>query len=146
MDSGDALLGGVETLAFSPDGKQMLAGGSSTAIWSAAPIVWNDPDRAALKLRSLLQTNALFQSRIRMLSENLRLHEALERLDAKDVRVRAALAAAQANWHASRQAWPEAAGAFDRLRAADSAAPEAWPAHARFVAPGDGALASESAW
>ena len=61
-----------------------------------------------------------------MLSENLRLHEALEKLDAKDVRVSAALAAAQANWHASRQAWPEAALAFDRLRAADPTAPEAW--------------------
>ncbi len=44
-----------------------------------------------------------------MLSENLRLHEALAKLDAKDVRVSAALAALEANWHASRQAWPEAA-------------------------------------
>ena len=43
-----------------------------------------------------------------MLSENLRLHEALAKLDAKDQRVQAALAATQANWHASRQAWPEA--------------------------------------
>ena len=54
-----------------------------------------------------------------MLSENLRLHEALAKLDAKDVRVQAALAATQANWHASRQAWPEAVAAFDRLVAAD---------------------------
>ena len=43
-----------------------------------------------------------------MLSENLRLHEALAKLDAKDRRVQAALAATQANWHASRKAWPEA--------------------------------------
>ena len=61
-----------------------------------------------------------------MLSENLRLHEALEKLDSKDVRVHAALAATQANWHASRQAWPEAAVAFDRLMAADPTEPEAW--------------------
>ena len=73
-----------------------------------------------------MQSNALFQSRIRMLSENLRLHEALAKLDAKDGRVRAALAAAQANWHASRHSWPEAAGAVDRLRAAEPTAPEAW--------------------
>ena len=126
MDFGDALMGGVETLAFSPDGRQLLAGGKSTAIWSAAAVVWNDPDRAALKLRSLLQSNALFQSRIRMLSENPRLHEALAKLDAKDVRVRAAAAALEANGHASRQSWPEAARAFDRLRAADPTAPEAW--------------------
>ena len=58
---------------------------------------------AAEKLRPLLRSNADFQSRIRMLSENLRLHEALARLDAGDVRVQAALAAAQANWHASRR-------------------------------------------
>ena len=75
----------MQSLAFSPDGKQLLAGGSgSTAFWSAAPIVWNDPDRAAEKLRLLLQSNADFQSRIRMLSENLRLHEALAKLDAND--------------------------------------------------------------
>ena len=61
-----------------------------------------------------------------MLSENLRLHEALAKLDAKDVRVQAALAATQANWHASRQAWPEAVAAFDRLMAADPTEPEAW--------------------
>ena len=46
--------------------------------------MWNDPDRAASQLRLLLQSNALFQSRIRMLSENLRLHELLAKLDAKD--------------------------------------------------------------
>ena len=72
LDPGSIELGQVLTLAFSPDGKQLLAGGTSgAAFWSAAPIVWNDPDRAAEKLRLLLQSNADFQSRIRMLSENL---------------------------------------------------------------------------
>ncbi len=143
-------------LAFSPDGQHLLAGGRNIAFWSTAPVVWNDPDRAAEKLRLLLRSNADFPSRIRMLSENLRLHQALEKLDTKDVeggawrvegkirppsgdhpppatqhqqrdrRVQAALAAAQANWHASRQAWPEAVAAFDRLRAVDPTAPEAW--------------------
>jgi WD40 repeat protein len=126
LDCGDVELGGVETLAFSPEGKQLVAEAKSTAVWSTAPVVWNDPDRAAEKLRRLLQSNADFQSRIRMLSENLRLHEALAKFDAKDVRVSAALAAAQANWHASRQAWPEAALAFDRLTAADPTTTEAW--------------------
>src|SRR5262249_8144909 len=74
---GSIELGQVQTLAFSSDGKELLAGGSSTACWSAAPILWNDPARAAEQLRLLLRSNADFQSRIRMLSENLQLHEAL---------------------------------------------------------------------
>ena len=80
-----------------------------------------------------------------MLSENLRLHEALAKLDAKDLRVQAALAAAQANWHASRRAWPEAVAAFDRLVAADPDRAAGLAAHARAAAPGDGPVASGSA-
>jgi WD40 repeat protein/tetratricopeptide (TPR) repeat protein len=141
LDAGSGAMGSVYSLAFSPDGKHLLIGGGKTAFWSAAPIVWNDADRAADKLRLLLQLNADFQSRIRMMSENLRLHEALAKLvEGGGWRVegarstlhpppstlQAALAATQANWHASRQAWPEAALAFDRLRAADPTTPEAW--------------------
>ena len=127
LDPGGVELGaGAITRVFPR--RQALAGrrAASAAFWSAAPIVWNDPDRAAEKLRLLLQSNADFQSRIRMLSENLRLHEALAKLDANDRRVQAALAATQANWHASRKAWPEAVAAFDRLVAADPNEPEAW--------------------
>ena len=128
LDPGRIELGNVATLAFSPDGKQLLTGRehAGAALWSSAPIVWNDPDQAAERLRDLLRSNADFRSRIRMLSENLRLHEALAKLNTKDRRVRAALAAAQANWHASRQAWPEAVAAFDRLIAADPSGPVAW--------------------
>jgi hypothetical protein len=126
LDHGSVDFAAVKTLAFSPDGKQLLAGGDGTEFWSSAPIVWNNADRAAEQLRLLLHSNAGFQSRIRMFSENLRLHEALAKLDANDLRVRAALAATQANWHASRREWPEAARAFDRLLAADPKEPEAW--------------------
>ncbi len=129
LGQGGIELGNVTTLAFSPDGERLLTGGehSTPAFWSAAPIVWNDPGRAALKLRLLLNSNADFPSRIRMLSENLRLHEALAKLDAKDRRVQAALAATQANWHASRHEWALAVRAFDRLAAADpSSPPDAW--------------------
>ncbi len=126
LDPGGVELGHVESLAFSPDGRHLLAGGGGTAFWSTTPVVWNDPDRAAEQLRLLLNSNADFQSRIRMLSENLRLHEALAKLDTKDKRVQAALAATQANWHASRKAWPEATLAFDRLVAADPTTPEGW--------------------
>jgi WD40 repeat protein/tetratricopeptide (TPR) repeat protein len=126
LDPGGVELGYVRSLSFSPDGRHLLAGGSGTAFWSITPIAWNDPDRAAEKLQLLLHSNADFQGRIRMLSENLRLHEALAKLDANDRRVQAALAATQANWHASRKAWPEAVAAFDRLVAADPRGPEAW--------------------
>jgi tetratricopeptide (TPR) repeat protein len=128
LDPGGTELGSVLTLAFSPDGKQLVTGGehATTSFWSAAPVVWNDPDRAAERLRLLLKSSADFQSRIRMSSENLRLHEALAKLDAQDVRVRAALAATRANWQAARRAWPEAAAQFDRLLAADPATPEGW--------------------
>src|SRR5262249_36774007 len=126
LDPGGVQLGQVATLAFSPDGKHLLAGGSGSAFWSAAPVVWNDPDRAAAQLRLVLQSNADFRSRIRMLSENLRLHEALAKLDAKDARVQAALAATRANWHASQQRWVEAAQEVDRLLAADPTGPGAW--------------------
>jgi WD40 repeat protein len=128
LDAGDVELGALQTLAFSPDGKHLLAGGegNTTAFWSATPVVWNDVDRAVEQLRDLLKSNADFRSRFRMLSENLGLHDALAKLDAKDQRVKAALAAAQANWHASRRAWPEAVAAFDRLAAADPASPGEW--------------------
>lgn len=127
LDPGGIELGFVRTLDFSPDGKQLLAGGTGgSGFWSAEPMLWNDPDRAAEKLRLLLKSNAHFESRIRMFSENVRLHEALEKLDANDTHVQAALAATQANWHASRHAWPEAVAAFNRLVASDPTAPEAW--------------------
>jgi len=127
LDPGSVELGTVQTLEFSPDGRQLLAGGTSgSVIWSAAPMLWNDPERAAAKLRLLLRSNADFKNRIRMFSENLRLHEALSKLDSKDARVQAALAAAQANWHASRQEWTQAVVAFDRLVAADPTAPDGW--------------------
>ncbi len=128
LDSGNVDLGGVDMLAFSPDGSQLLAAGrdnllrlcresgdtltkcvrSSEArhlrlLVRARRSFGTTPERAAETLRLLLNSNADFQSRIRMLSENLRLHAALEKLDVKDVRVTAALAATQANWHALAQ-------------------------------------------
>ncbi len=134
MDTAGAEVGPLLTLAFSPDGKHLLAGGeglpggdgSTTGLWSAAPIVWNDAGRAAETLRLLLQSNADFPSRVRMFSENLRLHEALAKLDAKDARVQAALAATRANWHAAHERWPEAVKEFDRLLAIQPSEPAAW--------------------
>ncbi len=126
LNPGNVELNQIGLLTFSPDGKRLLVdGGQSTAFWSAETVVWNDADRAAETLRGMLRSTADFRSRIRMFSNNLRLHEALAKLDPQEPRVAAALAAAQANWHASREAWPEATEAFDRLRASDPA-PESW--------------------
>jgi hypothetical protein len=61
-----------------------------------------------------------------MLSENLRLHEALAKLHSKETRVQAALAATQANYYASRHQWSDAVAAFERLVAADPTKPAAW--------------------
>jgi tetratricopeptide (TPR) repeat protein len=126
LDRGNIELGGIASVTFSPDGKQLVTCGSAGAIWSAAPNLWDDAGRAAEELQVLLRSGADFCSRIRMLSENLHLHEALAKLDAKDVRVQAALAATVANWHASRQDWQQAGKAFDRLVAADPTNPDGW--------------------
>ena len=125
LDSGKIALGQVQALAFSQDGKNLLAGGGNLALWSTVPTVGNT-DRAAENLLAQLKSNADFQTGIRMQSENLRLHTALQKLDTNDPRVAAALAATQANWYASRQAWPEAMAAYDRLMAADPANSEHW--------------------
>src|SRR5262249_39664247 len=65
-------------------------------------------------------------SRIRMCSENLRLHEALEKLGPKDPEVQAALAATRANWHAAQGRWAEAVGEHDRLLKLSPGGPQSW--------------------
>jgi tetratricopeptide (TPR) repeat protein len=75
-------------------------------------------DNGGPALASSLVPPYHFASRVRMLSENLRLHEALEKLSherADNEAVQAALAAARANWHALRQEWEPAVEQFDLL-------------------------------
>src|SRR5262249_51411308 len=113
---GSVEVGGLHALSFSPDGAHLLARGSKIVVWSTAPVVWNDPARASEALQALLHSDADFQQRIRMLSENLRLHEALAKLDPNVERVQAALAATRANWHASLQRWELAATEWSRVQ------------------------------
>jgi WD40 repeat protein len=137
LDYGGVRLRTVRRLAFSPDATRLLAtsfSGSQSAFWSNSPPIWDDPPRAADSVQQLLDSGIDLQSRIRMLSENLRLHEALERLSKapfaprKDVlsrserrqnddpRVLAALAAARTNWHASQRRWNAAADEYQRFK------------------------------
>lgn len=117
LDSGNIEMAGVESLVFSPDGKHLLAGRSGgAAFWSTAPMEWSDPDQAAEVLRRLRKSNADFQSRIQMMSDNLGLHAALERFGSKDPEVLAALAATRANWHAAHGHWAAAVKEYDRLQ------------------------------
>ena len=132
-------------LAFSPDGSRLLATDyTRSAFWSAAPPIWDEPDAAAETLQRLLDSGADFPARIRELSDNPRLHEALERLmvspfaprkdvlsrserrQTDDPRVEAALAAARANWHAAARRWPQATEEFDRLKHIWPDNPQAW--------------------
>jgi eukaryotic-like serine/threonine-protein kinase len=54
LDPGDIELGEVFTLSFSPDGKRLLAGGRGPAVlWSATPIVWNNPKRTTEELHRI---------------------------------------------------------------------------------------------
>ena len=66
LDPGNVELGEVTTLAFSPDGKQLLAGGRGpAALWSATPIVWNNPNSIADEALRLPQASTGFRSRMR---------------------------------------------------------------------------------
>ncbi len=66
LDPGDVELDEVATLAFSPDGKQLLAGGrSSAALWSATPFDWNNPNRITEEVPELPQLKNGYMSRIR---------------------------------------------------------------------------------
>lgn len=117
------------SLAFSPDGRQLLCAGGNMFSWSTRPDEGLGPDQFAKALARLLKSPVDFQSRIRMLSENPRLQEGLAILQSQkpeDARVRAAFAAVEAHGLASREKWPEAVAAFDRLKSASSDSPENW--------------------
>ncbi len=117
-----------DTLSFSPDGTRLLTEGRM-GIWKATPDLWDRPVQAAETLATLVDSQADFRSRFRMLSENLRLHEALETLQTlrpENLEVLAASAAARANWHASRLEWQLAAAEFDHLVEFSQNEPDAW--------------------
>jgi WD40 repeat protein/serine/threonine protein kinase/tetratricopeptide (TPR) repeat protein len=119
LDPGSMKLGNVQTLAFSPDGRQLVAAGRNAAVWSTAPRVWNDSDKAAEKLHYRLQSSTDFQIRIRMLSENARLQgtlEKLEKLAPDDVRVQAAQAVTEARRFAAKGNAPLADAARAQAR------------------------------
>jgi WD40 repeat protein/Flp pilus assembly protein TadD len=117
------------SLAFSPDGSQLLGAGGSVLLWSTQAVADSPADRLVAQLAALRDGPVDFQRRMRMISENPRLHEALavlQQLRPDDVQIEAALAAASANWHASREHWRESVEAFERLQHISPAAPQDW--------------------
>ena len=119
LDPGNVRLGSVQSLDFSPDGTQLLAAGEDAAVWSTAPIVWNDSERAAERLRLLLQSRTDFLTRIRMLPEKARSEatlEHLEKLAPNDQRVQTALAVVRARRLAAQGHSPHADAARIKAR------------------------------
>lgn len=119
LDAGSGNFQETISLSFTPDGSQLLAGAEFACFWSAPPQHESFAVRTAARLAVTLNSKAEFPARIAMLSQDLRLHEALTLLAQKvpdNVPVAAALAAARANWLASRQEWKSAVTEFDRIR------------------------------
>ncbi|HVC93939.1 MAG TPA: hypothetical protein VND64_09620, partial [Pirellulales bacterium] len=117
------------SLAFSPDGRQLLATGSPAILWSTRLEDEIQTEQDAEQLAALLDSKADFTSRFRMLSENLRWHDALEVLVRRrpdDVHVQGALAAARANRYASRHEWKQAVATFDLLKTIPPHEPAVW--------------------
>ncbi|MBI3860811.1 MAG: PD40 domain-containing protein [Planctomycetia bacterium] len=120
LETKDRQVHDVFSLAFSPDGTELLAAGRSSAIWMAAPLLWENSDKAAGKLAGLLDSQLDFRSRLRMLSSHPGLSKALEKLRQQrpdDLPVQAALAATRANGLASLDQWSEAVQEVDRFSA-----------------------------
>ncbi|HUY36301.1 MAG TPA: PDZ domain-containing protein [Pirellulales bacterium] len=107
--------------AFSPDGSRLLASssGEEAIMWSVLR-AGDESGPTREQLADCLESGVDdFQNRVRLQSENLRLHESLEKLAherADDAAVQASSSASRANWHASRQEWKSAVEQFDVLK------------------------------
>ena len=127
LDPGGVELGGVLSLDFSPDGRRLLVAGiNGTAFWTTVAVDAGETARAAAWLSRLSEADVDFQGRIRMFSESPWLSAALDSSDRQDARIAAARAAIEANRLASREAWPEAVAAYDRLQTTEFPAIEKW--------------------
>jgi WD40 repeat protein len=115
-----------QSLRFSPDGRQLLAAGPETVFWSSQPWALNQPGQLANNLKPLLKSKSSFRNRIRLLSENRQLREALELLDSQEPLVQTALAATRANWHASQERWTDAVDEFERLTELNPESQPSW--------------------
>ena len=126
MDFAGSGLAYMRSLDFSSDGNKLLYGGSGTGFWSSVPVVGRHPEEFARRLRDLLTADGDFADSIRLYSNNLRLHESLQRLSSDDPRGATALAATRANWLASQERWEDAEAEIDRLLELDPDTPHKW--------------------
>jgi WD40 repeat protein/Flp pilus assembly protein TadD len=117
------------SIAFSPDGDRLLAcDHTGTLLWSI-PREGRTSRTTIEQLTRLLGSKVDFRRRIRLLSDDLLLHEPLETLAQREpnlAEVQAALAATLAHWHADRSEWGKAVEQFDRLKLLSPETPMEW--------------------
>lgn len=119
------------SISFSPHGDRLLAseyGTGGTLLWSIS----RDGSKSGTttdQLAKWLHSNIDFRHRIRLLSDDLQLHEPLAMLAQREpnrTEVQAALAATRAHWHAERSEWGQSVEQFDRLKLLSPEAPQDW--------------------
>jgi WD40 repeat protein len=119
------------SISFSPSGDRLLAsayGTGGTLLWSI-PRNGSTSGTTSDELAKLLDSNIDFRHRIRLLSDDLQLHEPLAILAQREpnrAEVNASLAATRAHWHAERSEWGQAVEQFDRLKLLSPEAPQDW--------------------
>ncbi|MCY2967124.1 MAG: PDZ domain-containing protein [Planctomycetota bacterium] len=116
-------------IALSPDGKQVLAAGSPTLLWSINSVDERQPAQWEHQIESWLNPPLDFVSRVRMLSEDPRLIDSLEHVAQRhpdDLRIQSALAALLASRSAERRDWKQAVAEFEKLASISQEPPESW--------------------
>ena len=113
------------SIAFSPNGDRLLAcDRAGTLLWSI-PRDDSTSRTTTEQLARLLDSNLDFRHRIRLLSDDLQLHEPLETLAQREpnrAEVQIALAATRAHRYADRSEWQKSVEQFDLLREGEAPA------------------------
>lgn len=129
LDPGSVDLSNNQTLAFSKDGRKLIAGGRSVAFWTTETSLWSDARQTAENLQWVMDSKADFKARIRLLSGNIGIRDGLTLLlkeHPNDIQLQAAVAAADSHWYAWREQWPESVEAYNRFADLSPEGLDAW--------------------